>query len=157
MPENSNIDDLRRELRESQLRTTGILETAVSAIITISELGIIETVNAATEGMFGYQREEMIGKNISMLMPTLYREQHDGYLANYCETGHRKIIGIGREAAAQRKDGSIFPIDLSVGEVNLPSGRIFTGIIRDLTERKMLEEKLLSISEDEQSRWAGHP
>ncbi len=152
MTENSNIDDLRRELRESQLRATGILETAVSAIITISERGIIETVNAATESMFGYRREEMIGKNISMLMPTPYREEHDGYLANYRETGHRKIIGIGREAAAQRKDGSVFPIDLSVGEVNLPSGRIFTGIIRDLTERKMLEEKLLSISEDEQSR-----
>ena len=152
MSENSNIDDLRRELEDSKLRTTGILETAVNAIITISERGIIEMVNASTEQMFGYRREEMIGQNVSMLMPEPYRGQHDSYLSRYCETGQRKIIGIGREATAQRKDGSIFPIDLSVGEVKLPGGRIFTGIIRDLTERKMLEEKLLSISEDEQSR-----
>jgi two-component system, LuxR family, sensor kinase FixL len=146
------IDELRCQLEASKMRVTGILETAVNAIITISDQGIIETVNAATERIFGYKREELIGRNVSMLMPTPYREAHDGYLAHYRSTGQKKIIGIGREAIGQRKDGSVFPLDLSVGEVNLASGRIFTGIIRDLTERKQLEEKLLAISEEEQVR-----
>ncbi len=148
----NDLDDLRQELEASKLRVTGIVETAVNAIITISERGVIETANAATERIFGYTRDEMIGQNVSMLMPSPFREQHDAYLTHYRETGQRKIIGIGREVVGQRKDGSVFPIDLSVGEVNLPSGRIFTGIIRDLSERKLLEEKLLSISEEEQAR-----
>lgn len=152
MTEHSKIEDLQRELEDCKLRASGILETAVNAIITINERGIMETVNASTEQMFGYRREEMVGQNVSMLMPAPYHQHHDGYLMNYRQTGQRKIIGIGREAMAQRKDGSTFPIDLSVGEVLLPGGRIFTGIIRDLTERKLLEEKLISISEDEQAR-----
>lgn len=147
-----SLNELREALETSHRRAEGILETAVNAIITISERGIIETVNAATVRMFGYEREDLIGRNVSMLMPSPYREKHDMYLQNYLETGRRKIIGIGREAVAQRKDGTVFPIDLSVGEVMLPKGRIFTGIIRDLTERKMLEEKILSISEEEQAR-----
>lgn len=152
MEEPTSLQELREALETSHLRAEGILETAVNAIITISERGVIETVNAATVRMFGYEREEMLGRNVSMLMPSPYREKHDMYLSNYLETGHRKIIGIGREAVAQRKDGTVFPIDLSVGEVMLPKGRIFTGIIRDLSERKQLEEKILSISEDEQAR-----
>jgi two-component system, LuxR family, sensor kinase FixL len=148
----TDFDTLRRQLEDSQMRASGILETAVTAIITITEHGLIDMANPATERMFGYSQEEMLGQNISMLMPSPYREQHDGYLENYRHTGRRKIIGIGREVTGQRKDGSIFPIDLSVGEVLLPSSRIFTGIIRDLTERKALEEKLLAISEDEQTR-----
>lgn len=152
MEETLSLQELREALENSHLRAEGILETAVNAIVTISERGVIETVNAATVRLFGYEREEMIGRNVSMLMPSPYREKHDMYLSNYLETGHRKIIGIGREAVAQRKDGTVFPIDLSVGEVKLPKGRIFTGIIRDLSERKQLEEKLLSISEDEQAR-----
>ncbi len=146
------VEDLRSALAASEMRVSGILETAVNAIITINRQGMIETVNAATVRIFGYTREEMIGQNVSMLMPSPYREQHDDYLANYERTGKRKIIGIGREALAQRKDGSLFPIDLSVGQVDLPEGRIYTGIIRDLSERKQLEEKLLSISEAEQAR-----
>lgn len=148
----SDADNVRAELFASEERAQGVLATAVNAIITISERGVIETVNAATERIFGYDREEMIGKNVSMLMPTPYRERHDGYLDTYKKTGERKIIGIGREVVALRKDGSVFPIDLSVGEVKLPNGRIFTGIIRDLSERKVLEEKILSISEEEQAR-----
>lgn len=152
MDNDVSLNELREALEISHRRAEGILETAVNAIVTISEGGIIETVNAATERMFGYAREEMVGHNVAMLMPTPYKERHDLYLNNYLETGKRKIIGIGREAIAQRKDGTIFPIDLSVGEVMLPKGRIFTGIIRDLSERKELEEKILSISEEEQSR-----
>lgn len=146
------LNELREALEISHRRAEGILETAVNAIVTISEQGVIETVNAATERMFGYSREEMIGRNVRMLMPPPYKEKHDDYMRNYLSTGRKKIIGIGREAIAQRKDGTIFPIDLSVGEVMLPKGRIFTGIIRDLSERKELEEKILSISEEEQAR-----
>ncbi len=152
LPLDEQTKVLRDALADSELLAQGILETAVNAIITIGEDGVIQTVNVATERVFGYSREEMIGQNVKILMPSPYREHHDGYLGNYKRSGVRKIIGIGREAIAQRKDGSLFPIDLSVGEVNLPRGRIFTGIIRDLSERKELEEKLLSISEEEQSR-----
>ncbi len=143
---------MREDLKGSEDRAQGVLATAVNAIVTISERGLIETANEATERVFGYAKEEMIGQNVSMLMPEPYREHHDGYLDAYKKTGLRKIIGIGREVIAQRKDGRVFPIDLSVGEVKLPNGRIFTGIMRDLSERRALEEKILSISEDEQAR-----
>lgn len=148
----SSEAELRAALDACERRAQGILETAVNAIIVITESGIIDTVNAATERIFGYTRSELIGQNIMVLMPSPYRERHNAYMENYRQTGVRKIIGIGREVVAMRKDGSIFPIDLSVGEVILPTGRIFTGIIRDLTERKALEDKLLSISEEEQAR-----
>ncbi len=143
---------IREALRASEDRAQGVLATAVNAIVTISDQGLIETVNEATERIFGYTREEMIGRNVSMLMPEPYRSHHGEYMSAYKTTGLRKIIGIGREVIAQRKDGRVFPIDLSVGEVKLPNGRIFTGIMRDLSERRALEEKILSISEEEQSR-----
>ena len=143
----------REALVSSENRSHAIVETAVNAILTISEDGIIESANSATERLFGYKREELYGLNVSILMPSPYREAHDSYLRNYLRTGEKKIIGIGREAVAQRKDGSLFPIDLSVGEVRLADGRrVFTGIIRELTERKVLEEKILQISEEEQHR-----
>jgi len=156
MPKKSaepSIAELQDALKASEQRSTAIVETAVNGIITIDEHCIIETANSATERLFGYPLEEIVGKNISMLMPEPYRARHDSYVGNYLRTGMKRIIGIGREAVAQRKDGSVFPIDLSVGEALLPSGRrIFTGIIRDLTERKALEDKILHISEDEQAR-----
>jgi two-component system, LuxR family, sensor kinase FixL len=143
----------REALLTSEKQSRAIVETAVNAIITMSETCIIETANSATERIFGYKREEIIGKNVQVLMPQPYRAKHDSYVKNYISSGVKKIIGIGREAVAQRKDGSIFPIDLSVGEVILSDGRrVFTGIIRDLSDRKMLEEKILHISEEEQHR-----
>ncbi len=149
----TELQSARRALTEAEQRNRAVLETAVSAIITISDRYLIESVNSATERMFGYTREEMIGQNVSMLMPEPYSSQHDQYVENYKRTGRRKIIGIGREAVARRKDGSVFPIDLSVGEVVLEDGkRLFTGIIRDLSDRKLLEEKILRISEEEQHR-----
>ncbi len=148
-----SIEELQDALQASEQRAAAIVETAVNAIITIDENCIIETANSATERLFGYKRNEIVGRNISMLMPQPYRDRHDGYVRNYLSTGVKRIIGIGREAIGQRKDGSVFPLDLSVGEAVLPSGRrIFTGIIRDLTERKALEDKLLRISEEEQAR-----
>jgi len=143
----------RQALAASEQRSHAVLETAVNAIITMSEDCTIETVNTSTERIFGYTRDELVGHNIKMLMPQPFRDQHDGYVQNYRTTGVKKIIGIGREAVGQRKDGSIFPLDLSVGETYLPDGtRVFTGIIRDLSERKALEEKILQISEEEQHR-----
>lgn len=152
-PAAPSIAELKAALKASEQRAATIVETAVNAIITIDENCIIETANSATERLFGYKRDEIIGRNISKLMPQPYRDRHDGYVRNYLRTGMKRIIGIGREALAQRKDGSVFPIDLSVGEAVLPSGRrIFTGIIRDLTDRKALEDKLLHISEEERTR-----
>jgi two-component system sensor kinase FixL len=152
-PDEPSIAELKAALQASAQISSAIVETAVNAIITIDENCFIESANTATERLFGYKREEIIGKNISMLMPQPYRDRHDGYVHRYLRTGVKRIIGIGREALAQRKDGSVFPIDLSVGEAVLPSGRrIFTGIIRDLTDRKALEDKILHISEEEQAR-----
>lgn len=143
----------REALVSSEKRSSAVLETAVNAIITISEQRVIETVNSATERLFGYTRDEMVGQNIKMLMPQPYKDKHDSYVQNYLKTGVKKIIGIGREAVGQRKDGTVFPMDLSVGEAVLPEGRrVFTGIIRDLSDRKQLEEKILQISEEEQHR-----
>jgi len=130
-------------LRDSAERLRAILETAVEGIITIDERGIVESFNLAAERIFGFKAAEVIGKNISMLMPSPHHEQHDSYLANYRHSGHAKIIGIGREVSGRRKDGTIFPMDLSVSEVRLAERRLFTGFIRDITERKEAEKALL--------------
>lgn len=139
-------------LRESEERMRAILETAVEGIVTIDERGIVESMNRACERIFGYPAAEVIGRNVSMLMPSPDREQHDGYLANYLRTGHARIIGIGREVTGRRKDGSLFPMDLSVSEVRLANRRLFTGFIRDISVRKRLEAEILGISDREQRR-----
>ena len=140
------------DLRDSAERLRAILETAVEGIITIDERGIIESFNLAAERIFGYKAKEVIGRNVSLLMPSPHREQHDTYLGNYLRTGHAKIIGIGREIVARRKNGTVFPMDLSVSEVRLADRRLFTGFIRDITGRKRLEKEILEISEREQRR-----
>jgi PAS domain S-box-containing protein len=130
--------ELRTEaaLREAEERLRAILEAAVEGIITIDERGIIESANRAAEQLFGYSAAEMVGKNISMLMPTPYRQEHDNYIDNYRRTGQAKVIGIGREVVGQRKDGTVFPMDLAVSEVRFADRRLFTGFVRDITERK---------------------
>ncbi len=132
----------RSALRDSAERLRAILETAVEGIITIDERGIIESFNQAAEKIFGYTAKETIGHNIKMLMPEPFRHEHDSYLENYHRTGHAKIIGIGREVVGRRKDGSVFPMDLSVSEVRLADARMFTGFVRDITERKEAEKFL---------------
>jgi two-component system, sensor histidine kinase and response regulator len=129
-------------LRDSEARHRAILEAALDGIITIDERGRIEAVNPATERLFGYKASEMIGANVKMLMPSPYHEAHDGYLANYVRTGQRKIIGIGREVVGRRKDGSVFPMDLSIAEVNVGQRRLFTGMVHDVSDRKQAEEDL---------------
>jgi PAS domain S-box-containing protein len=127
-------------LRDGEERLRAILETAVEGIITIDERGTIESFNAAAEKMFGYEGAEVIGRNVNVLMPQPYRREHDGYIANYTQTGMARIIGIGREVMGQRKDRSLFPMDLSVSEVRLENRRLFTGFVRDITERKQSEQ-----------------
>jgi two-component system cell cycle sensor histidine kinase/response regulator CckA len=126
--------------REAGLRA--ILESAVDAIVTMDDRGAIQSFNPAAERLFGYGQDEVLGRNVNMLMPSPYREEHDGYVASYVSTGKAKIIGSGREVEAKRKTGEVFPIHLSVGEARLGDRQIFTGIIRDLTARKRLEEQL---------------
>jgi two-component system sensor kinase FixL len=142
-----NIDITARKaidesLRESEARARAVLNAAVDAIITIDQLGTIQSANQATERLFGYTEAELVGENVRILMPAPYEDEHDGYLQHYLATGEKRIIGIGREVRARRKDGSIFPADLAVSEVSLVGRRLFTGIVRDLTERKSAEKKL---------------
>lgn len=139
MPSSSDAD---AALRQSLARLRAILDATVDAIVTIDEAGVIESANQATERMFGYQPDELIGQNVSVLMPQPFRQEHDGYIARYLETREPRIIGIGREVPAQRKDGSVFPVHLAVSEVQLENRRIFTGIVRDISERHNAEFRL---------------
>ena len=126
--------------RKAHLRS--ILETVPDAMIVIDEGGRIISFSAAAERMFGYSEAELLGENVSSLMPSPDRERHDGYLAQYGATGERKIIGIGRVTTARRRDGSVFPIDLHIGEACVGEERVFTGFIRDLTEGQATELRL---------------
>jgi PAS domain S-box-containing protein len=141
-------------LEDREQRLQAIVNTSVEGIITIDPRGIIESMNPAAEKMFGYQAEEVVGRNVSMLMPEPHRSEHDAYLSRYLATGQAKIIGIGREVAGQRKDGSVFPIHLSVSEIRLGAQRLFTGLIRDLTDRKRLEGQAVAAAEQERGRIA---
>jgi len=137
-------------LRESEGRLRAIVETAVDAIITIDERGLINSFNPAAMKTFGYAPDEVLGKNVNLLMPAPYHHEHDGYLNNYSTTGVKKIIGIGREVIGRRKDGTQFPMDLAVSETLVGERRVFTGIVRDITERKRADEmraKLAAIVE----------
>jgi PAS domain S-box-containing protein len=116
-------------------RLAVVLSTAVDGIMIINAEGLVEVYNPACAKLFGYDAGEVIGRNVKMLMPAPYREEHDGYMRNYLETGHRKIIGIGRAVTGRRKDGSTFPMELSVGEAQQDGRTVFIGIIRDITER----------------------
>ena len=126
--------------REAHLRS--ILETIPDAMIVIDEAGLMRDFSHAAQRLFGWAPEEVAGKNVNMLMPSPYREAHDGYLQRYYRTGERRIIGIGRVVVGERKDGSTFPMELSVGEMQVAEGRFFTGFVRDLTERQQTETRL---------------
>jgi two-component system, LuxR family, sensor kinase FixL len=143
---------MREPIQNDALFRT-LIATAVDGIMVIDERGSLIVYNAACERLFGYRPEEVMGENVKMLMPSPYRQEHDGYLAHYRETGEKRIIGIGREVVAQRKDGSTFPMYLSVGEGVLDGQRIFVGIIHDLTGRyatarrmQDLQNELLHVS-----------
>ena len=131
-----------RELTQTEERMRSIVNHVIDGIITIDEHGAVESFNPAAEKLFGYPRAEVIGRNVKLLMPEPYHSEHDGYLTNYRETGQAKIIGIGREVLGRRKDGSTFPMDLAVSEFHAGTRRFFTGIVRDITDRKQLEREL---------------
>ena len=140
-----DITDVRtaiRELKESEGRTRAILDAAVDAILTIDEVGTVQTINPAGEKLFSYKAEEVIGQNVRMLMPAPYKAEHDGYLHNYLTTGIKKIIGIGREVVGRRKDGSTFPMHLAVSELKLGDRTMFTGIARDITNLRTAMSRL---------------
>src|SRR5258706_337405 len=129
-------------LRETAARLRTLTETAVDGVILIDTRGVVLMFNPACEKLFGYSADAVIGENVRMLMPEPYRHEHDRYISNYRDTRDPKIIGSGREVLGRRKDGSTFPMDLSVGEARQDGESIFVGIIRDLTSRKRTEVEL---------------
>jgi two-component system sensor kinase FixL len=145
-------DQADRALRDTTARLRAVVDTAVEGIITIDQRGSIESINPAGCRLFGYYSTEVIGHNIKMLMPQPYQGQHDEYLAAYMRTGRARIIGIGREVVGLRKDGTRFPLDLSVSEFQVAGQRMFTGIVRDITERRRLEREILEAGAQEQRR-----
>ena len=138
----SGRERVEESLRQSEGLLRAVFETVVDGIITIDERGTVAAVNPAVERIFGYTAGEIIGQNVSMLMPEPYRGEHDAYLGNYLRTGQARIIGIGREVEGRRKDGARFPLYLGVSETHVGDRRIFTGIVRDMSERKAAEEAL---------------
>ena len=133
---------VEERLRASEGRWRAVVESAVDGIIVIDEMGRIEAFNPAAERLFGYNEQDVLGKNVNVLMPSPYHDEHDAYLARYRSTGVRKIIGIGREVTGRRRDGTTFPLRLSVGETSLGGERKFTGILHDLSERVAIEHQL---------------
>jgi two-component system, LuxR family, sensor kinase FixL len=134
--------ELEERLRSSEARWRAIVESAVDAIIVIDSRGHIEALNPAAERLFGYSEQEAIGRNVSMLMPSPHREEHEGYLARYLREGQARIIGIGREVTGRRRDGTMLPLHLSVGEMTVAGERKFTGMLHDLSERKRMEQQI---------------
>ena len=137
------------DARDSAERLRSIIDSAVDGIIVIDQRGRIESFNPAAERLFGYSSSEVLGRNVSMLMPSPYHEEHDGYLERYLASGHPRVIGIGREVTGRRRDGSVFPLHLSVGEMSLDGEKKFTGILHDLSTRVALEHQLRA----SEARW----
>ena len=147
------MSNLNQPLTPEHIKLQAILENAVDAIITIDERGIIESVNPATTRLFQFSAEELIGRNVNLLMPSPYREAHNEYIENYLRSGIRKIIGIGREVIGQRKDGTTFPIHVAVSEVAVEDRRIFTGIVRDISDVKEAERQLAELNNELELRF----
>jgi two-component system sensor kinase FixL len=137
-----------RDLRAREAHLQSILDTVPDAMIVIDERGIVQSFSTAAARLFGYTASEVIGRNVKLLMPSPYRENHDGYVDRYLKTGERRIIGIGRVVVGERKDGSTFPIELAVGEMKTGDRRFFTGFIRDLTERQQTEARLQELQSE---------
>lgn len=131
-----------KELRDAEERMRSVVNTVIDGIITIDERGTVQTFNPAAERIFGFAASEVIGQNVSMLSPDPYRREHEDYIANYLRTGEAKIIGSGREVVGRRKDGSTLPMELAVSDLRIGPERWFTGIVRDVTERKRAEESM---------------
>lgn len=142
LPSSSNLGPGEPLRVSTEARMQALMEAAVDGIVSINDRGIIQTTNSAAQKLFGYSAAEMVGKNVTLLMPSPYREEHDAYLHRYLSTGERRIIGIGREVVGLRSDGTTFPMDLSVAEARVGEERVFLGVIRDITERKQAEARI---------------
>jgi PAS domain S-box-containing protein len=140
-----------RSLEDREQRLRALVSTAVDGVMIIDATGTVQEYNPACERLFGYRAEEVVGKNVKVLMPSPYREEHDQYLRRYRTTGVKRIIGIGREVAGRRKDGTTFPMELSVGEARPGGQQVFVGIIRDITARKSAEQLLHLAKEQAES------
>lgn len=138
----SNYIRASEDARRREQRLGGVLATVGDAIITIDQKGIMQTVNPATERIFGYAKNEMIAQNVKLLMPSQYADHHDQYLDHHVKSGESRLIGRSRELEGQHKDGTSFPIELSVTELREGTQRLFTGVVRDITERKKAREKI---------------
>jgi len=138
---NDQVQRVKQALRTREKKLDAIVASAVDGIVTIDASGLITTFNAAAERIFGYNEEEVLGRNISILMPPPHHDRHNDYINRYLETGESTIIGVGREVEGRHKDGSVFPLQLSVTEFTIGRMRCFTGIIRDLTEQKRNERE----------------
>ena len=145
----AQVDASAADLRDSNARLRSIIDSAVDGIIVIDGHGRIEAFNPGAERLFGYPEPEVLGRNVKMLMPSPYHDEHDGYLGQYLHTGAAKIIGTGREVTGRRRDGSTFPLHLSVGEMSIKGERKFTGMLHDLTRRVRLEDELRA----SEARW----
>ena len=139
---------VNRDLRAREAHLQSILATVPDAMVVITERGIMQSFSHAAERLFGWTADEVIGKNVKILMPEPYREQHDDYLDRYLTTGERRIIGVGRVVVGERKDGSTFPMELSVGEMISGDQRFFTGFVRDLSERQQTEQRLQELQSE---------
>ena len=142
------MNDAEHDAGTDSALLQSILDTVPDAMVVIDSSGIVQSFSRAAERLFGYTGAEVIGRNVSLLMPSPYREQHDGYLERYMTTGERRIIGIGRVVVGLRKNGSTFPMELSVGEVKQGGNRLFTGFVRDLTERQLTQARLQELQND---------
>src|SRR5262245_52249037 len=138
----------RRQAAAREAHLQSILDTVPEAMIVIDERGLMQSFSSAAERLFGYSAEEAIGKNVKMMMPAPYRDNHDAYVERYLRTGEKRIIGIGRVVVGERKDGSTFPMELAVGEMVSGKTRFFTGFIRDLTERQKAEARLQELQSE---------
>jgi two-component system sensor kinase FixL len=144
----ANLLASTHDLRSREAHLQSILETVPDAMIVIDETGLMRSFSSTAERLFGYSAAEVLGQNIKMLMPSPYRENHDGYLERYYRTGERRIIGIGRVVVGERRDGSTFPMELSVGEMKSQDARYFTGFIRDLSERQQTDARLQELQSE---------
>jgi two-component system sensor kinase FixL len=138
----------RRQAAAREVHLQSILDTVPEAMIVIDERGVMHSFSSAAERLFGYSADEVLGANIKMMMPSPYRENHDGYIERYLRTAEKRIIGTGRVVVGSRKDGSVFPMELAVGEMKSDKTRFFTGFIRDLTERQEVEARLQELQSE---------
>jgi two-component system sensor kinase FixL len=145
---NLRAEGLVAELAGREAHLASILDTVPSAMVVIDERGLITSFSPSASRQFGWAPEEAIGKNVSMLMPNPYRDAHDSYLQRYLVTGERRIIGVGRVVVGERRDGSTFPMELAVGEVGVGEERLFTGFVRDISERQETERRLHTLQDE---------